>query len=182
MISLLEYFRLILVNEFDSWVMGIKELLLVKFRLMRWVQKLDSTWLMWHTNQTYPNKHFSKWFLVTGVDNHIFSSEFMDPIDQNTPWTSWSSYDVHLQMLLVRLTSSKAHETASMTFHNSLVEALQHTDLHCHVKEFGSATRYVCVGAKEPDQAWRRSRRTLAFRVEHPETGRVPCSRSPIPN
>lgn len=51
--------------------------------------------------------------------------------------------------------NSKAHETASMTFNHILLGALQPTGLHRHLKEFGSATHYAFVGAKEPDQAWR---------------------------
>ena len=111
-----------------------------------------------HSCQTDPDKHFREWFLLTGVDNHIFASDFVDPPDQNTPWTSWSSYDTHLQTLLVRMTKSKAHETASMTFQKILFEALQPTGLLRHLKEFGSATHYASLGGKEPDLSWRPSR------------------------
>ena len=55
------------------------------------------------------------------------------------------------------MTNSKAHETASMTFHQIILGALQPTGLHRHLKECGSATHYASMGAKEPDQAWRPS-------------------------
>lgn len=108
-----------------------------------------------HRHRTNTSGHVSEWFLLTGVDNHIFRSEFIDPVDQNTPWTSWDSYDAHLQLLLVRMTKSPAHGTASMTFHNIFLEAVEPTGLKRSLKEIGSATHFASLSAKEPDQAWR---------------------------
>lgn len=56
------------------------------------------------------------------------------------------------------MAKSKAHKTASTTFRNIFFEALQTAGLHHPLKEFGSATHYTSIGAKEPDQAWRPSR------------------------
>ena len=106
-------------------------------------------------HQTNTSGHASEWFLLTGVDDHIFRSEFIDAVDQNTPWTSWDSYDAHLQLLLVRMTKSHAHETASITFHNMFLEAVEPTGLKRSLKDILGATHFASLGAKEPDQAWR---------------------------
>lgn len=60
-----------------------------------------------HRYRTNTSGHVSEWFLLTGVDNLIFRSEFIEPVDQNTPWTSWDSYDAHLQLLLDQVTCSR---------------------------------------------------------------------------
>ena len=60
-----------------------------------------------HRHRTNTSGHVSEWFLLTGVDNLIFRSEFIEPVDQNTPWTSWDSYDAHLQLLLDQVTCSR---------------------------------------------------------------------------
>lgn len=114
-----------------------------------------------HRHRTNTSGHVSEWFLLTGVDNHIFRSEFIDPVDQNTPWTSWDSYDAHLQLLLVRMTKSPAHETASVTFHDIFLEAVEPTGLKRSLREIGSATHFASLSAKEPDQAWRPHRLPL---------------------
>lgn len=111
-----------------------------------------------HRHRTDTSGHVSEWFLLTGVDNHIFQREFIDPVDQNTPWTSWNSYDAHLQWLLVRMTKSPAHETASMTFHSIFMEAVEPIGLKRSLKGIGSTTHFASLGAKEPDQAWRPQR------------------------
>lgn len=108
-----------------------------------------------HRHRTNASGHISEWFILTGVDNHIFRSEFIDPVDWNTPWTSWDSYDAHLQLLLVRMTNLPAHETASLTFHNIFLEAVEPTGLKRSLKQIGSTTHFTSLGAKEPDQAWR---------------------------
>lgn len=114
-----------------------------------------------HRHQTNTSGHVSEWFLLTGVDNHIFRSEFIDPVDQNTPWTTWDSYDAHLQLLLVRMTKSPAHETASIIFHNIFLEAVEPTGLKRSLKDILGATHFASLGAKEPDQAWRPHRLPL---------------------
>lgn len=56
------------------------------------------------------------------------------------------------------MTKSPAHETASMTFYNIFMEAVEPTGLKRSLKEIGSATHFASLGAKEPDQAWRPQR------------------------
>ena len=108
-----------------------------------------------HRYRTNTSGHVSEWLLLTGVDNHIFRSEFIDPVDQNTPWTSWDSYDAHLQLLLVKMTKSPAHETASIIFHNIFLDAVEPNGLKRSLKDILGATHFASLGAKEPDQAWR---------------------------
>ncbi|PLB40005.1 uncharacterized protein BDW47DRAFT_123950 [Aspergillus candidus] len=108
-----------------------------------------------HHHRTDTSGDYSEWFLLTGVNSHIFENEFLEPVDQTTPWTSWSSYDAHMQLLLVRMTKSPAHEIASMTFNAVFLEAVEPTGLKRSLTQFGSTTHFASLGAKEPDQAWR---------------------------
>ncbi|PKY07531.1 hypothetical protein P168DRAFT_316031 [Aspergillus campestris IBT 28561] len=108
-----------------------------------------------HHHRTDAGGDYSEWFLLTGVDSHIFENEFLEPVDQSTPWTSWSSYDAHMQLLLVRVTKSPAHEIASMTFNAVFMEAVEPTGLKRSLIQIGSTTHFASLGAKEPDQAWR---------------------------
>lgn len=101
------------------------------------------------------SRYASEWLLLSEVDNQTFTNEFLEPIDKTTPYTSWSSYDAHLQLLLVRTTKSPALETASLTFHKIFLEALEPTGLKRSLKEIGSTTHFAALGAKEPDQSWR---------------------------
>lgn len=98
--------------------------------------------------------HVSEWFLLSEVDNHTFVKDFLDPVDQRTPWTSWSSYDPHLGLLLIRTTKSLAHETASQSFYMILLESIESKELQRSIRNIGSATHFSSLGAKEPDLAW----------------------------
>lgn len=97
--------------------------------------------------------HVSKWFLLEGVDSQTFANEFLEPIDQNTLWTSWTSYNAHFQLLLIKLTKSPAHQTTSMTFNHILLEAIEPTGMKHSLKAIGGTTHFAALGTKEPNQA-----------------------------
>lgn len=123
--------------------------------------------------------HVSEWFLLEGVDNQTFANEFLEPIDQNTPWTSWTSYDAHFQLLLVKMTKSLAHQTASMAFDHILLEAIESTGMKRSLKTIGGATHFAALGAKEPDQAWRPHRLPQERKRDWPSVVlEVACSES----
>lgn len=104
--------------------------------------------------QADTTSHVSEWFLLGGVDNQTFANEFLKPIDQNTLWTSWTLYNTYFQLLLFKMTKSLAHQTASITFHNILLEAIEPTGMKHSLKTIGGAIHFAALDVKEPDQAW----------------------------
>ncbi|KAL4757593.1 uncharacterized protein BDW70DRAFT_153250 [Aspergillus foveolatus] len=82
-----------------------------------------------------------EWFLVTGP-------EF-------GPFSFWSSYDAELELLLVRIVKSAAHESAAETFNFLLLEAIGPVGMAHALRLSGGATHITTIGSKEPDKAWK---------------------------
>ncbi|KAL4782809.1 hypothetical protein BJX76DRAFT_368903 [Aspergillus varians] len=96
--------------------------------------------------------HTTEWFLVTGVNSEIFTREFLE--SDNRPFSSWCSYDAELELLLLRMIKSAAHEAAAEAFQTMLIEAIAPTGMSHSLQALGGATRFAIIGNKEPDKSW----------------------------
>ncbi|KAL4746060.1 hypothetical protein BDW72DRAFT_207682 [Aspergillus terricola var. indicus] len=94
-----------------------------------------------------------EWFLVTGGKKETFTKVFSEP--ESGPFSSWSSYDPELELLLVRKVRSTAHELAAETFGSLLLEDIGTVGMSRTLELFGSATHTATIGSKEPDKAWK---------------------------
>ncbi|KAL4816628.1 hypothetical protein BDW67DRAFT_184456 [Aspergillus spinulosporus] len=94
-----------------------------------------------------------EWFLMTGVDKETFTKVFFEP--ESGSFSSWSSYDPELELLLIRMVKSAAHESATETFNFLLLEAIGSVGMSYALRLSGSATHTATIGSKEPDKAWK---------------------------
>ncbi|KAL4786807.1 hypothetical protein BJX76DRAFT_346007 [Aspergillus varians] len=96
----------------------------------------------------------SEWLLLTEVDNETFLNSFIEPVDETTLFTSWSSYDSELELLLVRMTKSGPHETAAEALNEEILAAISTMGLKGTLFKLGSRTQVAPMGKKEPDKSW----------------------------
>lgn len=94
-----------------------------------------------------------QWFIVTGVSKGIFDSNFRDP--ETGPFSKWCSYDAALERLLVKMPESTTHSTASRTFHDMLIEALEPIGMRRTLMSIGSGHHHGEMGNKSADETWR---------------------------
>ncbi|KAL3469642.1 hypothetical protein BJX99DRAFT_251846 [Aspergillus californicus] len=109
--------------------------------------------------QRYSADEASEWLLLTDIDNTTFDKHFIEPVDETTPFTSWSSYDAVLGLLLVRL-----------------LDAVRDVRMKGALSKLGSSTHEAATGAKEPDNSWRPARSpewpSVVLEVAYSETPR----------
>ncbi|KAI9375469.1 hypothetical protein BJX61DRAFT_539757 [Aspergillus egyptiacus] len=105
------------------------------------------------THVFHTTSHTIEWFLVSGVSTGIFHREFLDA--EEAPFSRWCAYDPALELLLVNLFKSRAHESAAGVFDHMLHEALLAAGMERSLDPIGAATHFGTLGAKEPDRAWR---------------------------
>ncbi|KAJ5594259.1 uncharacterized protein N7459_000467 [Penicillium hispanicum] len=93
----------------------------------------------------------SEWVLFTKVDERAFSRDFLNS-DNNILQRCWNSYDSSQHLLLVKMTVSRAHETAARVFERLFFYCLKPMGLDNCLRTFGSATCKAENGsAKQPD-------------------------------
>lgn len=93
-----------------------------------------------------------EWFLVSLVDEQIFTTEFRDA--EEAPFDRWCAYDPALQLLLINMVKSIAHENAAGLFDIVFHEALTTVGMGRSLDPIGAATHFASIGGKEPDRAW----------------------------
>ncbi|KAL3444403.1 hypothetical protein BJX65DRAFT_297706 [Aspergillus insuetus] len=94
-------------------------------------------------------------FLLTGVSDFIFQSTFLTPEAHNSPFSSWSSYDSELGLVLFKMSESPRHSFAGDAFNCLLFEALQPIEMTRRMIPIGTALCMSLTGGKKPDGAWR---------------------------
>ncbi|KAL4787636.1 hypothetical protein BJX76DRAFT_369359 [Aspergillus varians] len=97
-----------------------------------------------------------EWFLVSAVDDKTFTAEFLEAED--APFSRWCAYDPTLELLLINMGKSKAHENAAGLFDNVFHEALSDVGMERSLEPIGAATHVATIGGKEPDRAWQPTR------------------------
>ncbi|KAL4911801.1 hypothetical protein BDW62DRAFT_196196 [Aspergillus aurantiobrunneus] len=97
-----------------------------------------------------------EWFLVSAVDDKTFTTEFLEAED--APFSRWCAYDRTLELLLINMVKSKAHENAAGLFDNVFHEALITVGMERSLETIGAATHFATIGGKEPDRAWQPTR------------------------
>ncbi|KAL4786393.1 hypothetical protein BJX76DRAFT_346239 [Aspergillus varians] len=94
-------------------------------------------------------------FLVTSIPEPVAERDFLSEIEGNSPFSRWISYDATLDLLLVRMCKSPAHEFAAGVFDTILFEAIEPTGMtRHHLDPFNGTTCYSAEGRKEADRAW----------------------------
>jgi hypothetical protein len=91
-------------------------------------------------------------FLLTGVSDEIFESTFRTPEDNHGPFSSWSSYDAELGLVLFKMSGSPRHSFAGEGFDRLLVEALQSIEMARQILPVGTMS---LTGGKKAGKAWR---------------------------
>ncbi|KAJ9481155.1 hypothetical protein VN97_g12346 [Penicillium thymicola] len=93
----------------------------------------------------------SEWVLFTQVSRQVFSRDFLNS-DDGILQRCWNSYDSSQHLLLVKMTVSRAPETAARAFKKQLFLCLLPMGLFNCLRTFGSATCEAENGsAKQPD-------------------------------
>ncbi|KAJ5602354.1 hypothetical protein N7537_005310 [Penicillium hordei] len=93
----------------------------------------------------------SEWVLFTQVNKQVFSRDFLNS-DDSILHRYWNSYDSSQHLLLVKMTVSRAHKTATRVFEKHLFFSLIPMGLDGCLRTFGSATCEAENGsAKQPD-------------------------------
>lgn len=93
----------------------------------------------------------SEWVLFNKVNKQAFSRDFLNS-DDSILQRCWNSYDSSQQLLLIKMTMSRAHEIAARVFERLLYDCLKPMDVDDYLKSFGSATCTAENGsAKQPD-------------------------------
>ncbi|KAL2827514.1 hypothetical protein BDW59DRAFT_143902 [Aspergillus cavernicola] len=95
----------------------------------------------------------NEYFLLTGVEKHIFDSQFFEP--EHGPFSCWCSYDPKLELLLIKMPESTTHAVAAHTFHDMLIRAAQPTGMELALRPLGSGYHHAPMGGKQPNMAWR---------------------------
>ncbi|KAL3471245.1 hypothetical protein BJX99DRAFT_237884 [Aspergillus californicus] len=95
-------------------------------------------------------------FMVTNITSDLFERIFLPATEaDDSPVARWISYDPALELLLIRMGKSAAHEFAAGAFDMILFEAMEPTGLRRRqFKSFDSTQCRVEEGAKEADKAW----------------------------
>lgn len=93
----------------------------------------------------------SEWFILTGVDQHTFTTVFEHP--ESGDYSNWASYDCQLQLLLIKI-PLPAHEIATHVFSTLLMDALEPMGMKWSICPIGESKHVAEMGAKQPDQAW----------------------------
>ncbi|KAL5341360.1 hypothetical protein BJX70DRAFT_66460 [Aspergillus crustosus] len=96
-------------------------------------------------------------FMVTNITKDIFEQTFVPAAEEedNSPVARWISYDPTLELLLIRMGKSAAHEFAAGAFDTILFEAIEPTGLgRRQFHGFHSTECKAEEGAKEADRAW----------------------------
>ncbi|KAL2866211.1 uncharacterized protein BJX67DRAFT_382025 [Aspergillus lucknowensis] len=94
-----------------------------------------------------------EWFLLIGVTEEIFTNNFLEP--EYGDFSTWTSFDPELKLLLIRLVKSTPHEAAAGTFQIVLQEAIVTVGMKRSLQYIGTAAHFASIKAKEPDKAWR---------------------------
>ncbi|KAJ5507098.1 hypothetical protein N7527_009241 [Penicillium freii] len=93
----------------------------------------------------------SEWLLFSNINKQVFSRDFLNS-DDSILQRCWNSYDSSQHLLLVKMTVSRAHETAARVFEKHLFFCLIPMGLDDCLRTFGSATCEAENGsAKQPD-------------------------------
>lgn len=92
----------------------------------------------------------SEWLLLTKVTKEIFHAVFLE--SEEPPFSSVSSYDDQLEILLLRMVVSRTHEAAAHEFHRLLGNAT--TRYGVQLRVYGGYHSAADRG-KIPDVAWR---------------------------
>ncbi|KAL3459765.1 hypothetical protein BJX64DRAFT_278988 [Aspergillus heterothallicus] len=94
-----------------------------------------------------------EWFLVTEVDEETFTAQFLNA--EEAPFSRWCAYDNTLELLLINIMKSKAHEIAGHAFGDLIKEAILDMGMRRSLVALGGPTLSATNGAKEPDNAWK---------------------------
>ncbi|KAI9368036.1 hypothetical protein BJX61DRAFT_248967 [Aspergillus egyptiacus] len=118
----------------------------------------------YHNNEQFlrdfnqESNNLDTYFLLTGVNQQIFQTQFLPRVDEDGPFARWCSYDAELELLLFKMPESTVHAVAGMTFHNVLLRAVMQMQMDRALQPLGSGIHYGPMGAKQPDMAWRPQR------------------------
>lgn len=96
------------------------------------------------------NQNMVEWLLVTEVSEEIFKRYFLESQDQ--PFSFTCTYDRHLEVLLLSMAISDAHQTARFEFHHLLRNATSSAGVELRTR---AGFRSTQGGGKMPDGAWR---------------------------